>query len=1571
MKHSIMIQRLCLFLLVLVLAAPAWAQWTPPTVYEQQGYELFRSRWTVKFFGKNKPVRTLTQGKVEIEFSDCKTTSGTGNSAIYELAKGSTIKVKAIKGYAIRWIILRDTEGGEDYDDDDGIKRISSVEEDYDYYFEKNAITNSHISEGNKDNLNDDDNNIVVYDYDASAQCVEIRTHNNKDWGQFKVRDIIVGYVNSYPAHFQKPVYDEILNRDFTIRAWGHNKGKLLPLDPNIVEFEQRGDEVWRGHPKAKGTTEVTVWFHADAAYDKQKCKAVVTVRDAIRSLSPDRSILFTEGGGDQPRSIYDIIKFYTYSGVPFDRNNPDFSIKSDNPDIVDITDKKTGNLVFNGKQGRASFTLTQGQNADYAGSSNTVTFTVLRGSKAADAMYIRNLEEWKYFAHLVNDEKMNTLNVKLDGDINLGKEIVMVGNLGIVNYSGTFDGQGHTISFDWNSNGDARAPFYVVNDATIKNLRIKGQITEKKKCDVAGFVYGVEGTATTTFSNCISEVDVKNSGNDGCISAGFVFHIRNGSVIMNDCIYKGKFTPANNGNHEGMVAFVATMQGDINYTLNNCLYLGENVSPFRAYFPHGAENINNCYYIHPNPDISEHGTRVYAEQLKSGEVAYKLQAGRSNRVWGQNLGPDDTPWLTDLVERHVNKVDFTYNGNLMLTRYANTGKGVYGGMPTFTAKDLVGNKHNPHHYYKMGLEDGFSASTPVNADRTVAINLAEKDYYEIASKDNWIEFSNIVYDGQNAVDAKMTADVDLGGDIKTIGDGVHKYSGTFDGQGHTLTLNWDAGTAHWKSPFYSVDGCTINKLRVKGSIKSEGKGHAGLIQNAYGTVAISGCTSDVDITCGYSTDACSAAGMIQWVGGEAKVTFTDCLVKGSINAKDAGRKGMGGFVFEQNGKCTFNNCLYIGENNATTGGYTFAKKATLNNCYYLKACGEAQGKKVTEEQLKSGEVAYLLQNKRAGNFWGQELGTENDPQPTDKAEKHVCKVDFTCNNQVKATRYATKGKAIFGKMPALTPQFLLGSDYNSHHYYRYGFSEYFTASTPVNADRTVGLFIEDRDYYEIASNYDWRMFCDLVRNGQNGVDAKMTADINLSSDFSMVGSDEHRYAGTFDGQGHTLTINWNTGSKPWVAPFNTVEGATIKNLRTAGNINSSTHFLSGLVCDAYGNTTISDCNSDVDITSTYNDGGCDAAGLVQCVRENANVTIIDCLVRGKIDATMEKGKRYMGGFVNNQYGKCALTNSLYLGENNATGGNTFASTSVSGTTLTNCYYLNACGKPQGEQATEKQLKSGYVTNKLQADRTDQCHWAQTLGERPDLYNPADKGKMNYVYHDGDKWACGDFYFTDDKPLPIGLDFTAAEVIYQRHFSFAGMSGTICLPYELPVQRFRAYTLSGGQGNKLYFKEVTGTLEAYKPYYITGLGVDPTLSGNNMQVKAFHDDNLTTATTTGHSMTGTVEGVDNATAAAANAYILQNDGDFHKVTTEHSGATVPAYRAYVVCPKASAGAKTLSIILDGETTGIDGVTKDASGTDGPVYDLQGRRMADRLDDNARRQLPAGVYIVGGRKVVVK
>ena len=134
-------------------------------------------------------------------------------------------------------------------------------------------------------------------------------------------------------------------------------------------------------------------------------------------------------------------------------------------------------------------------------------------------------------------------------------------------------------------------------------------------------------------------------------------------------------------------------------------------------------------------------------------------------------------------------------------------------------------------------------------------------------------------------------------------------------------------------------------------------------------------------------------------------------------------------------------------------------------------------------------------------------------------------------------------------------------------------------------------------------------------------------------------------------------------------------------------------------------------------------------------------------------------------------------------------------------------------------------------------------------------------------------------------------------------------------------------------------------------------------------MKAFNAATLTTPADK-YSLVGTVTGIDNAAAAATNAYILQDDGKFHKVTTTNTAATIPAYHAYIVHGDGS-GAKQLSVILDGETTGIDDITDDAMGENGPVYDLQGRRVADRLDDNARSQLPAGVYIVGGKKVIVK
>ena len=1215
MKTKNIIQRICLFLLVLVLALPALA-----TNYGREGYETFRSRE----LGKHQTVTTLRKGKVEITFSSCTTSGSSGNGAIYQPAKGSRITVKADDGYSIRWIILRDTEGGERYSHPKGKYRISSVTSGYNYYFEKKAITNSLIKGHHENNLNDDDNNIVVYQYDASAQSVDINTHNKRDWDQFKVRDIIVGYVRAPKVRFEKDRYDMYYKPIFHPQSNSddHSGNEEYKVDNHDIATVNASGTLKFKRP---GTVFLTLTCSASENCAKAQCSTTVNMmRDRVTFTAeglPD--VLFN----NTSYSIRDYLyNSKTKSGKNFDYNNGSFSVTSSNPAVLRYD---MPYLKFGGTAGEVTITIKQDQSNYYEAASLSHTIIVARRDQYGTIL-IKDANEWKVFCKLVNEKGMTNLNARLEADVNLGSEINMVGNVSSKDYGGTFDGQNHTLTLNWNANTNDIAPFRRVKNATIKNLRTEGTI--------------------------------KSSS-----------------------------------------------------------------------------------------------------------------------------------------------------------------------------------------YFLGGLID-------------------------------------------------------------------------------------------------------------------EATGGSNTVAN---------CVSAVNITSSYTSDRCGAGGLISYIYTNTQVTITDCLVKGAINGTGAGRKGMGGFVCYQYGTCTLNTCLYAGTNNGSNEySYTFAPNATLNNCYYLNACGSEykQGTKVTEEQLRNGEVAYLLQNKRTENVWGQLLGTDDEPLLTADGAKRVRKVEFTYNSQVKATCYATHGKAIYGSMPTFTPKDLLGSDYNEHHYYSgIAFEDGFNGSTTVNTDRTVTVTFNKKDYYEIASKENWKEFCDIVKSGQNAVDAKMTRNIDLGSEINMVAYDT-KYSGTFDGQNHTLKLDWNN-TNGLLAPFFKVENAIIRNLRTEGNIKSSYPNLSGLILTVSGKTTITNCVSAVNITSTYNGSGCAMAGMALSITYGTVVTFTDCIVKGKYNTTLKEGSILVSGFVSDHSGTSTFNNCLYLGDN--VPGYTFAAYSYFGPTLNNCYYLNACGVAQGTKITAEQLKSGEVTKKLQNNRTDKCYWAQQLGEMPDFYNAADKSKANYVYYDAAKkgWTCDDFRLTDGQPLPIGLDFTATKATYERNFNGA-QKATLCLPYDLSAQGFKAYTLSGGNKNEVHFKEVDDKLTAYTPYYITANGM-PQLGGRNIEVKAYKADKMTTPAA-GYKFTGTVAGVSNATAAAANAYILQDDGKFHKVTTANPAATIPAYRAYIICPPQASGAKQLSVVLDGETTGIGDVTNEATdGKNGPVYDLQGRRMADQLDENARRWLPAGVYIVNGRKVIVK
>ena len=1198
------------------------------------------------------------------------------------------------------------------------------------------------------------------------------------------------------------------------------------------------------------------------------------------------------------------------------------------------------------------------------------------QGGNGIEVVSIGSKAEWKAFCQRVNHNGEPFLNAKLTQDVDLGGEIVMLGSVSYP-YSGTFDGNGHTLKFNWNAGKDNQiAPFYYVENATIKNLRTQGKITSKGY-SLSGMVRAALGT--TTISGCISDVDITggNGGWDDSKAAGMVQAVADGaSVHITDCLVKGSITDNADESERGMAGFVFYNGGT--YTLTRCLYVGKNnATSDTTGKTFGTEKgisatFTDCYYLNPCGKVQ--GKQVTAERLKSGEMTKLLQGDRTENVWGQTLGTDLEPLPTTDATKRVYEVKFVYNGEVKAMRYATNGQSIHGGLPTFTAKDLLGTGYNPKLTYALNFGD-FTATTPVTEDKSVDVTVAVSGTFPIATAADWQAFCALVNSGQTTLNAKLTQDVDLGTDIAMVGTAKKPYGGTFDGQNHTLTVNWDAGSAKDVAPFGRVNGATIKNLRTEGSIRSDGYFLGGLIDEAAGgNITVANCVSAVNITSSYTSDRCGAGGLISYIFPSARVTITDCLVKGSIDATtEKGQKGMGGFVYSQNGTCTLTRCLYAGTNNADNSNnncYTFAltntsgATTTLNNCYYLNTCGEAQGTQVTKEQLKNGYVAHKLQGTREETVWGQVLGTDTIPQPTAEAAKQVYEVKFTLNGKVKAMRYANRGQTV--SLP--TVQELLGADYAPNITYALSFEGDFSASSTVTGNTTVVANVVFKDI-SIATKDDWKKFGELVRSGEGKLNARLTADIDLGGDFLKIGSESTGYSGTFDGQGHTITIDWNGNGGGYIALFPSVTNATIKNLRVTGQMTSDSEPLGVFAFEAGGNTTFSGCVSDVKITNgDKNDTYC-AAGMVLFAGTGSKITFNDCIVAGDINGTVDYVRQNMGGFVCGQAddATCTFNNCLYTGTNNAKGGYAFAPKP----TLNNCYYVNSFANVQGERITEKQLTSGEVAYKLQGDRTDSCHWAQVLGEWPGLYREADKAKPNYVYYNNENngWTCDDFRLTDGQSLPIGLDFTATKATYDR--TLAAGKATLCLPYELPVQGFKAYTLADRQESRtaVHFKEVNGTLGAYRPYLLVA-DAPARLDGENLQVKA--DRSSIVLSAGNYYFKGAVHDVVNWWLTSDHAYILQADGQFHKVTSDNPSVTVPAYRAYISY-NSHEGAKPLSIVFDGETTGIYGTTDGATdgAADGAVYNLQGQRVADRLDDSVRRQIPTGVYIVNGRKVIVK
>lgn len=215
---------------------------------------------------------------------------------------------------------------------------------------------------------------------------------------------------------------------------------------------------------------------------------------------------------------------------------------------------------------------------------------------------------------------------------------------------------------------------------------------------------------------------------------------------------------------------------------------------------------------------------------------------------------------------------------------------------------------------------------------------------------------------GNYQLTADITVTAPYGNDIT----GFTGFTGTFDGNGHTVTLKITANTNYVGLFSKLADGAVVKNVKVDGTVSGT-EGVAGIAAQANGAT-ISGC-----INCAIISATGRYVGGI--VGKLQGGTVENCYNTGAISSsRNRPAVNLGGIVGYIDESATVKNCYNVGEITVTNKATNMAGIAgwcvasTVENCYYLMgtATAGANGNEQTAdpksaEEMKSPAFAALL----------------------------------------------------------------------------------------------------------------------------------------------------------------------------------------------------------------------------------------------------------------------------------------------------------------------------------------------------------------------------------------------------------------------------------------------------------------------------------------------------------------------------------------------------------------------------------------------------------------------------------
>lgn len=171
-----------------------------------------------------------------------------------------------------------------------------------------------------------------------------------------------------------------------------------------------------------------------------------------------------------------------------------------------------------------------------------------------------------------------------------------------------------------------------------------------------------------------------------------------------------------------------------------------------------------------------------------------------------------------------------------------------------------------------------------------------------------------------------------------------------------------------------------------------------------------------------------------------------------------------------------------------------------------------------------------------------------------------------------------------------------------------------------------------------------------------------------LTEDIIVTAPYANEFTGTFDGNGHTVTLNI-TASTANVGLFSKLAGgAVVKNVITAGSISGKVNNVGGIAGTADGNVTIENCKNTASIK-----GGKGAGGILGYSEPGSGfVTISSCANMGSVSGT----RKQVGGIAGNVVGTHIIRNCYNQGD--ISDGEGILGRGTKGVLVENCYTVGS-----------------------------------------------------------------------------------------------------------------------------------------------------------------------------------------------------------------------------------------------------------------------------------------------------